>query len=82
MLIFIVQFITTQIVLFGNDSILKKSILCHDLFTLHRLILRIQSSKEHKAKHDFNKKFGCDPDDAPRLLETAKIMGLDVVGVR
>ncbi|GFS17618.1 ornithine decarboxylase [Elysia marginata] len=46
-----------------------------------RLLLRIQSSKEHKAKHDFNKKFGCDPDDAPKLLKTARAMGLNVVGV-
>ncbi|KAK3794546.1 hypothetical protein RRG08_003696 [Elysia crispata] len=46
-----------------------------------RLLLRIQSSKEHKAKHDFNKKFGCDPDDAPKVLRTARNMGLDVVGV-
>ncbi|RUS85229.1 hypothetical protein EGW08_006990, partial [Elysia chlorotica] len=46
-----------------------------------RLLLRIQSSKEHRAKHDFNKKFGCDPDDAPKLLATARNMGIDVVGV-
>ncbi|GFN81391.1 ornithine decarboxylase 1 [Plakobranchus ocellatus] len=46
-----------------------------------RLLLRIQSSKEHKAKHDFNKKFGCDPDDAPGLLRTAMEMSLDVVGI-
>ncbi|KAH9504595.1 Antizyme inhibitor 2 [Bulinus truncatus] len=51
-------------------------------FPAARLLLRIQSSKSHRAKHNFNKKFGCNLKVARMLLQQAKLMGLNVVGVR
>ncbi|XP_055885660.1 ornithine decarboxylase-like [Biomphalaria glabrata] len=50
-------------------------------FPKARLLLRIQSNKLHKAKHNFNKKFGCALRSAKRLLVQAKHMHLSVVGV-
>ncbi|KAH9489798.1 Mitochondrial 2-oxoadipate and 2-oxoglutarate transporter, partial [Bulinus truncatus] len=50
-------------------------------FPTARLLLRIQSSKSHRAKHNFNKKFGCNLTVARMLLQQAKLMELNVVGV-
>ncbi|CAL1539323.1 unnamed protein product, partial [Lymnaea stagnalis] len=46
-----------------------------------RLLLRIKSSREHKAKHSFNTKFGCDPEAALQLFKHAQNIGLSVVGI-
>jgi ornithine decarboxylase len=45
-----------------------------------RLVLRLQVD-DSKARHQFGPKFGTPMADVPRLLETAKRLGLNVVGV-
>lgn len=62
-----------------DDAIELKKIKTHSPDA--RLVLRIFSSKEFKAFHNFNKKFGCHPDQAKQLLEKAKELNLNVVGV-
>ncbi|KAK3791552.1 hypothetical protein RRG08_002909 [Elysia crispata] len=50
-------------------------------FPRARLLVRIQSSKDHNATHNLNEKFGCDPIAALALLRKAKGLNLNVVGV-
>ncbi|XP_005100909.1 ornithine decarboxylase-like [Aplysia californica] len=52
------------------------------LFPNARLILRIHSGGDNTALHNFDKKFGCHPRAARGVLNRAKRMGLNVVGVR
>lgn len=62
---------------FDNEMELKKTALVHPN---SKQILRIKCDDE-AIFHKMGKKFGCDPKDAPKLLQTAKELNLDVVGV-
>lgn len=50
-------------------------------FLLHdRLVLRIKSDS-NDARVSLGQKFGCEPDEATQLLELAKTLNLNVVGL-
>jgi hypothetical protein len=51
-------------------------------FHVYRLVLRIMIDSEYKGNQDFSSKYGCHPLDVPTVLETAKELNLNVVGVR
>ncbi|XP_060602460.1 LOW QUALITY PROTEIN: ornithine decarboxylase-like [Ruditapes philippinarum] len=51
------------------------------IFPTARLVLRIMIDSEYKGNQDFSSKYGCHPLDVPTVLETAKELNLNVVGV-
>ncbi|XP_066249269.1 ornithine decarboxylase 1-like [Euwallacea similis] len=67
-----------DIMTFDNENELHKIYKC---FPESKLVLRIRSDAT-SALYPMGMKFGCDPiKDAPKLLRTAKSLGLNVVGV-
>ena len=49
---------------------------------VNRLVVRILPPVSDKCSVPLGMKFGCHPKQVPHLLEVAKQMDLDVVGVR
>jgi len=48
----------------------------------YRLLVRIVTPVSDKSTYQLDEKFGCHPKRVPRLLELAKQLNLNVVGVR
>ncbi|KAK3612273.1 hypothetical protein CHS0354_010984 [Potamilus streckersoni] len=52
-----------------------------DIYPGAKLVLRIFTPNNFKVQCELGMKFGCQPSEAPLLLQTARNLGLDVVGV-
>lgn len=63
---------------FDNEAELYK---IKDLYPDARLVIRILPPSDYKVQCELSMKFGCLPKNAGRLLEKAKELGLNVVGV-
>lgn len=68
----------------SRSSLFLLSLLTPDevLWVPFRLVLRILPPDDSKAQCQLGMKYGAHPKDAPKLLKTAKDLGLNVIGVR